>query len=123
MKKIILDTNFFIDLGRFGISIDEIGKIVPENYEMEIVSSTLSELKRIAATTTDEAKFAKYSLMIIDLRKMKILETQETADKAILSFADKDTIVATNDIELRKKLKENGVRCIYVRSRKKLEIG
>jgi len=123
MKKIILDTNFLIDLGRFGIGIDEIGKILPENYEMQIVSSSVGELKKIAATGAEESKFAKYALMIVDLRKMRILESPETADEAIISFADKDTIVATNDIELRKKLKSKGVRCIYVRSKKKLEIG
>lgn len=123
MKKIILDTNFLIDLGRFGISIDDIGKILPENYEMQIVSSSVGELKKIAATAAEESKFAKYALMIIDLRKTKILETNESADAAILSFADKDTIVATNDVELRRKLKEKGVRCIYVRAKKKLEIG
>jgi len=123
MKKIILDTNFLIDLGRFGISIDEIGMVMSENYEMEIVSSSVSELKRISSTAIEESKFAKYALMIIDLRKVKVLESQETADKAIISFADKETIVATNDVELRRKLKANGVRCIYVRAKKKLEIG
>jgi rRNA-processing protein FCF1 len=123
MKKIILDTNFLIDLGRFGIGIDEIDRIMTENYEMQIVSSSVFELKKIAATVAEESKFAKYALMIMDLRKIKILETNESADAAILSFADKDTIVATNDTELRKKLKEKGVRSIYVRAKKKLEIG
>jgi len=123
MKKIILDTNFLIDLGRFGISIDEIGMVLSENFEMEIVSSSLNELKNIATKNMEESKHAKYALMIIDLRKVKILESAETADKAILSFSDKDTVVATNDIELRRKLKEKGVRCIYIRSKKKLEIG
>jgi rRNA-processing protein FCF1 len=123
MKKIILDTNFLIDLGRFGIGIDEIDRIMTENYEMQIVSSSVFELKKIASTAAEESKFAKYALMIMDLRKIEILETNESADAAILSFADKDTIVATNDIELRKKLKEKGVRSIYVRARKKLEIG
>jgi uncharacterized protein len=123
MKKIILDTNFLIDLGRFGISIDEIGKVLPENYEMQIVASSVEELKKIAATNAEESKFAKYALMLVDLRKMKILETKESADNAILSNADRDTIVATNDIELRKKLKIKGIRCIYVRAKKKLEIG
>lgn len=123
MKKIILDTNFLIDLGRFGIDFDEIGRIMTENYELKITSSSVIELKKIAATSVEESKFAKYALMVIDLRKIEVLESQETADKAILTFADKDTIVATNDVELRKKLKANGVRCIYVRAKKKLEIG
>jgi len=123
MKKIILDTNFLIDLGRFKISIDEIGKVLPENYEMQIVAPSVEELKKIATTNAEESKFAKYALMLIDLRKMKILETKESADNATLSIVDKDTIVATNDVELRKKLKTEGIRCIYVRAKKKLEIG
>ncbi len=123
MKRIILDTNFLIDLGRFGIGIDEIDKVMTENYEMQIVSSSVHELKKIASTSMEESKFAKYALMIIDLRKIKILETNEGADAAIIYFADRDTIVATNDIDLRRRLKKKGVRCIYIRARKKLEIG
>ena len=123
MKKIILDTNFLIDLGRFGIGIDEIDKIMTENYEMEIVSTSVDELKRISMTNMDESRFAKYGLMIVDLRKMKVLQTSESADNAIVSFADRETIVATNDVELRRKLKGKGVRCIYLRAKKKLEIG
>jgi rRNA-processing protein FCF1 len=123
MKKIILDTNFLIDLGRFKISIDEIGKILPENYEMEVTAPSIEELKKIAATNIEESKFAKYALMVIDLRKIQILSADEFADDSILSLADKDTLVATNDIELRRKLKIKGIRCIYVRAKKKLEIG
>jgi len=123
MKKIILDTNFMIDLGRFGISIDEIGRILPENYEMEVTAASIEELKKIAATNAEESKHAKYALMLIDLRKIKILSTNEFADNAIISLADKDSLVATNDVELRRKLKIKGIRCIYVRSKKKLEIG
>jgi rRNA-processing protein FCF1 len=123
MKRIILDTNFLIDLGRFGISIDEIGKILPESYEMEIVGPSIEELKKIAATNVEESKFAKYALMIIDLRKIRVLTADEFADNAILSLVDKDALVATNDVELRKKLKIRGIRCIYVRAKKKLEIG
>jgi rRNA-processing protein FCF1 len=55
MKKMILDTNFMIDLGRFGIGIDEIDKVMTENYEMQIVSSSVSELKKIASTAADES--------------------------------------------------------------------
>jgi len=125
MKKVLLDTNFLIDLGRFGISIDEIDKLMNERYELAILRSVMNELKSIAGTQQEESKFAKIALMILDLRKAKIIESEKIADDAFVEIAEKekDIIVATNDVELKKKLKFYGIKCINIRGKKKLEIG
>ena len=127
MKMILLDTNFLIDLGRFGISIDEIDKVVNERYELAVLSSVVNELKSIAGTQQEESKFAKVALMILDLRKVKIIQNEKTADQAFLDIAQNEAdvtniVVGTNDVELRKRLEEKGIRCIYLRGKKKLEI-
>lgn len=124
MRKVLVDTNFLIDLGRFGISIDEIDKILNERYELCVLSSVLNELKTIAGTQQEESKFAKLALMILDLRKANIIQSEKSADEALLEVSrnEKDAVVATNDGELQKKLRENKVRIISVRSKKKLEI-
>ena len=125
MRKVLLDTNFLIDLGRFGVSIDDIDKILNERYELSVPRSVMNELKTIAGTQQEESKFAKLALMILDLRKAKVIETEKTADEAFLEISGKenDIIVATNDFELKKKLKANGVRIISLRAKKKLEMG
>lgn len=124
VRKVFVDTNFLIDLGRFGISIDEIDKILNERYELCVPSSVLNELKTIAGTQQEESKFAKLALMILDLRRASVIQSEKTADEAFVEISrnEKDAIVATNDGELQKKLRENNARIISVRSKKKLEI-
>lgn len=124
MKKILFDTNFLIDLGRFGVSIDEIGRLINEKHELIVLRSVMNELKSIAGTQQEESKFAKVALMIIDLRGAKIIESEKLVDEAIVEVAsgDKDIIVATNDVKLRKRLKDFGVKTICLRSKKHLAI-
>jgi hypothetical protein len=124
MKKVLLDTNFLIDLGRFGVSIDEIDRLINEKHELVVLRSVMNELKSIAGGQQEESKFAKLALMLIDLRSVKIIESEKRADDAVIEIAsnDKDIIVATNDIELRKKLKDLGVKTICLRSKKHLAI-
>jgi hypothetical protein len=124
MKKILLDTNFLIDLGRFGVSIDEIDRLINERHELAVLRSVVNELKTIAGGQQQESKFAKLALMLIDLRAVKIIESENRADDAVIELAtkDKDVIVATNDVELKKKLKDLGVRTICLRSKKHLVI-
>lgn len=124
MKKVLLDTNFLIDLGRFGVSIDEIDRLINERHELVVLRSVMNELKSIAGGQQEEAKFAKVALMLIDLRGAKIIESEKRTDEAVVEVAskDKDAIVATNDIELKKKLKDMDVRTIYLRSKKHLAI-
>ena len=126
MKRVLLDTNFLIDLGRFGVSIDEIDRIVNERYELTVLRAVLNELKSIAGTQQEESKFAKTALMVLDLRGAKIVETERNeggVDQKILEFASNEkenVLVATNDVELRKRLKNLGVRTICLRGKKHL---
>ncbi|HLC39617.1 MAG TPA: hypothetical protein VJJ76_01915 [archaeon] len=124
MKTVLLDTNFLIDLGRFGVSIDEIGKLMNERYELAVLRSTLNELKGIAGTQQEESKFAKVALMLTDLRGMKIFESEKTVDEGIVEAVqrEKDVLVATNDVELKKRLKDLGVKTIYLRGKKHLAV-
>jgi len=125
MKTVLLDTNFLIDLGRFGVSIDEIDKVMNERYEPAVLRSTLNELKSIAATQQEESKFAKVALMLLDLRGVAVIESEKIADEGIVEAAEKDKqniIVATDDIELRKRLKSLGIKTIYLRGKKQLSM-
>jgi len=124
MKKILLDTNFLIDLLRFRIGAEELLKILHEPYEIFTLSATVDELKKMAKKRGSASKFAKIALEMIKLEKINTIKVRERdADKAFLNTANKNTIIATNDRGLRKKLKSLGVKTIYLRARKHLEIG
>lgn len=115
MRKIILDTNFLIDLMKFRIELDEIEDLLIEPYELLTISSVIEELKKI------DSKNAKLALKLVELKNIGILKTKEKdADMAILNLADKNSVVATNDINLRKKLKALSIKTIYLRAKKHL---
>lgn len=122
MKKIIFDTNFLIDLARFRIDIDE-AKALVGPCQFLTIEPVLKELKRIASKKTRSSRSAKVALKLIDLKKIKIIKTEEkNTDQAILKLANKETVVATNDKNLRKALKKKRVKTIYLRKKKHLAI-
>ncbi|MEM5879169.1 MAG: PIN domain-containing protein [Candidatus Aenigmatarchaeota archaeon] len=122
MRRVFLDTNFLIDLIRFKIGLEEIQVFLQEPIDFFILSSTLKELQTIARNKGKSGNLAKVALEIVKSKGIKILETEQSPDKAFLSLADKNTIIATNDSELRKKLKKLGIKTIYLRAKKYLEV-
>jgi rRNA-processing protein FCF1 len=123
MKKIILDTNFLIRLCKFKVGLEEIDEVVDEPYCLFTLDSVVDELEKISGSSARDSIYAKLALEMLKLNKIKILISGKTnTDKAIINLADKDTIVATNDIELREKLKKLETKTIYLRAKKHLGI-
>jgi len=125
VKRIILDTNFLVDLFRFRRSFDEIEDVVGAQCVFLVVRQSVDELKRM------KNKYAKVGLSFIDSGRIKIASAPgRTADDAIMSLLKKakrkkeikSIAVATNDAKLRKKIKTLGVKIIYLRARKHLEM-
>ena len=68
-----------------------------------------------------DKKSAKFALKIVKLKNFHIIKSDETyVDKAILENSDEDTIVATSDIALKKKLLEKKVPVIILRKKEYL---
>lgn len=123
MKKVILDTNFLIGLCKFKVGLEEIDELIDEPYYLFTTDLVIDELEKISASATGDSRYAKLALETIKIKKIKILISGKTnTDKAIINLADKDTIVATNDIELREKLKKLETKTIYLRAKKHLGI-
>jgi len=125
MKKIILDTNFLTLPHQFKIDIfNEIDRIMEENYELFTLDSVVYELKKLSKSKGKDAIAAKIGLELIKKKNIKIINTGEkNVDKAIVAISNEDMIDATNDKILRKKLKNENIKTIYLRSKKYLKIG
>ena len=116
--KVILDTNFMLVPHQFGVDIFEFLK----DYEVATLSSCISELRTLSKKRSDDGKAAKVALKLVKEKKIEIIKVKENGDPAIISYASKEKcIVATNDIELIKILKKNGVKIIRLRQKKYLE--
>ena len=120
MKKIILDTNFLTIPYQFGIDIfEEIDRVVKGNYELTTLDCVVKELKKLKKSRGKEAAAAKVALFLIKEKNVRVIKTGEkNVDIKIYRMADKNTIVATNDRDLRRRLKNKNVKILYLRSKK-----
>ena len=119
--KLLLDTNFIVDLCKFRIDLSEVYDLISESAELYIFNKTLDELK-VLSMKAKHGKYAKLALHLIDSTKIHVLKTDRDVDNSILTL-DNTFIVATNDKKLRQKLRQKEMKTIYLRSRKHLAIG
>ncbi len=124
MKKILVDSNFLIDCLKFKVDfLENIEKLIEEPFEILILENVLRELEKMSKKKTKESKYARLALKIVKEKNFRILKSSfEDTDEAIVSASDKNTIVATNDLKLRKTLKAFGIKNIYLRAKKYLDI-
>ena len=126
MRKVIFDANFFFIPLQFKIDVfDEIEALIGR-FEPIVLSTTLEELKKLSRVKSE--KISRQALSALKLaKKCKIIEVNrrsgESYDDVILRLAKKyNSAVATNDSELRKKLREAGIPTIFLRQRAYLQI-
>lgn len=99
MYNIILDTNFLLIIPQFKIDIfRELEKICNFKYKISILDKTLEELKN--------KQYEKLIKEIIKKKKINLVKTKgNNVDNILASIKDKNTIIATNDKKLKKRLK------------------
>jgi hypothetical protein len=124
MKRVILDTNFLTIPYQFNIDIfSEIGRVVEGKYELTTLDCVVDELKKLKKSKGKSAAAAKVGLILLKEKNVKVIKTDEKkVDNTIYKIADENTIVATNDRELIKKLKSKNIKILYLRSKKRIVI-
>jgi len=125
--KIIFDSNFLLIQPQFRINInEELEKILNRKIEGIIISPIYEELQRLSKRKKiKERKNALMTLQLIknfDIVKVERLQN-ETVDDLIIRLAKKwNCPVATNDKELRRRLRNRSIAVIYLRQKSRLEV-
>jgi rRNA-processing protein FCF1 len=124
--KVILDSNaLFVPL-QFKIDIfEELPKLFNTNSELILLSPIKDELERLSMEgTTKVQKDASFALKLAEkCRLVEINETEGSPDNIIVEVASEWRCpVFTNDVVLRKRLRDINVPVIYVRQKSRLEI-
>lgn len=122
--KILLDTNFFLVPFQLGLHIlPELERIVPEEFTLMTISPIKEELNRLSEKGKGDDKICA-TLALEFAKSVPVVKTEGAGDDAIVDFAkrDPDIIVATNDSDLRKRLKSQKTKTIFVRNRSKIEM-
>jgi uncharacterized protein len=123
--KILLDTNFLLIPAQFKVDIfSEIDRIVDEPYKLYILEKTIDELNKIIKEQKSRHKeAANIALKLIKQKGLNTIKnsTNYSVDDIIVDIAD-DYVVATQDKELKKRLKEKNIKIITLRAKKYLVI-
>ncbi len=131
MKKIIIDTNFFVSAIRFKIDIfSELQRICDFKYIIYIVDGTIGELEKLAETGKPKDKIAaRISLELIKKEKIKITKISsknkrvKNVDLLILNLIKEGNfIVATQDKELKREIRKKRVPLIVLRQKRYLKL-
>ena len=124
-KLVILDTSAIMMVFEFFIDIEkEIEKLIGK-YDILIPSAVINELELLSKNISQtKRKKAKMALKYLENKEYTIIKSrEENADESVLTNAiEYKSYVITNDRPLIKKLKEEGIRVISLRSNKKLFI-
>lgn len=117
--------------GLFGVDVvSEIDKACPFLYGLYLLDKTMSELDEIIEKQSGKDKSAaKLAKKLIESKKISIIDTSEDndyVDDVLVKIAKKDigltsktrSIVATNDVNLIKRLKEKNIPILRLRQKK-----
>jgi len=125
--KIILDANFLFVPLQFKIDVFEgITRLLNQKFEPIFLSTTRRELQRMAETGSPQIrKQAAVALKLAETCKIINVKkrAEETDDDVILRIAAEwRSAVATNDRELRKKLRGRNIPVIFLRGKNRLDL-
>ena len=126
MIKVILDANFLIYCSENKLDyITEIMTLMNEGYELVVPAQVIDELNELhkKAVKFSDRTASWLAMQIVEKNKDKIRVASasgKTGDEAILNLVRMGDVVATLDLELRKKIKALGKRVIVIQSKKKL---
>ena len=119
IKEVVIDTNFFMVPFQFNVDIiTELEKVLP-SYKLTTPSFVINELKGLKRNNKGKIRLiANLALKLANSSKVEIkdisLLENETVDDALLRVSE---VLATNDIELKKRAKAKGITIVYLRQK------
>lgn len=123
-KEVVIDTNFFMVPFQFNVDIiDELEKALP-SYKLTTPIFVINELKGLKRNNKGKIRLnADLALKLANSSNIEIkdisLGNNETVDDALLRVSE---VLATNDIELKKRARKKGITVAYLRQKKYIAI-
>jgi len=122
MVTVLLDTNMLLvpHLNKVDI-FAEINRLVPERHEVVVPDNVLHELGE-AAWIGEDRVAANVGIKLLEKNGIRRLSSQGYVDDFLVEYADQyEAIVATNDKELKRRLRDAGAQIITLKGKKALQ--
>ena len=123
--KVVLDSNFLFVPSQFHLDIfEELANLLNQRFEPILLSSTQKELQGLAESTSPKKR--QQALLALRLaEKCRVVPVEkglrENYDEVIVRVAAEwKSPVATNDRELKRRLRKLGVPVIFLRQKQRL---
>ncbi|MBI5884927.1 hypothetical protein HZB89_02400 [archaeon] len=121
INKIVLDANMLLNAVDFRIDLaEEINALLQGRKEYFVPGQVVGELGFLAERKRKLRVNAVLAKKWIERHAVEIKVAAENADDALLALAEKGFIVASNDRELKKRIKAVNGKMIVLRGKKKL---
>lgn len=131
MHEVILDTNFLLIPGRFKLDIfEELNRILNFAHRVVVSDGTLRELENLKAYAKKGAdkQAAKLALDLLVAKGIGVIEQPDMSvddflvQHASAAVGDDKVFIATQDAELKQRLRSVQVPVIVMRQRNHLEM-
>jgi len=122
--KIVLDTNILVYAAKARVDLFRHLREYYGSAEIVIPNLIKMELEKLAENAKKGAdkKAAKFALRLLEFGKIKEIKLEGDTDEEILKWARKNkAVVATNDFQFRKELKQAGVPSVHLKQNKFLK--
>jgi len=120
MRKLLLDANFLILPFQCNVDIfEEFDRIIGEFYELHTLNRTYNE-----ALNVEDGRYREMVERLMEETDpaIEIIETEGTDDvDDVLVGKAGEFIIATNDSDLKRRLRKQGLPHIYLRQKTHLE--
>jgi len=120
VEKIILDTNFLLAVFELKIDIfSEIDRVCDFPYTLFVLDRTIDEVENlIKGSLLSKKRTAKAALEIIKKKNIQLLETKDVRPVDDILVGLDGFIVATQDMELKRRLRAKGRKILTIRQKK-----
>ena len=125
--KVLFDTNLLMAIFERPVNVVErVEELLEAKVRPIILRSQLQELERIASSDRRQ-KASRIARAVLEYVKRKGFEVVEdgkgAVDDVIVKASKREGyVVATNDRELRRRLREGGISVVYMKSDGKFEL-
>jgi len=123
-RKIAFDSNILIAVERVKADVFSMARqLFGEKVKFVVTRQVKDEMKQLQEREARMQKAVKVALIALRKEHVRILPTKaENADLSLIEAAKMGYCIATNDIALRKRIKEFGVAIIYLSRNRFLKI-
>jgi len=125
--KVLVDTNFLLIPIRFGVDIfTEAERALNQLVELTVSTGVLRELESLKEEARPRFR-RELDFALALASRCVVVEDEpqegETVDDSLIRLASAEGyVVATTDSELRRRLRSRGLRVVYMRQRRYLEV-